>query len=108
MGKCNRYARKKGGPRGWKANSKDGRLLAKLLQTKKITAGSGPGVVKEMFPVFNKYKADSFAAGLRRMKTKLGINVRGNTGTSIDVDRWLVLGSIDLLLQSHASSSSSR
>ena len=69
---------------GWKANSPDGKFLAKLLQKKQVSAGITPGAIKELHPRFYKYKNDSFAAGLRRMKTKYGCNVRGGTGKSID------------------------
>jgi len=71
--------------KGWKANSKDGNLLAKLLKQKKFSAGVAPAAIKEACPQFNRHKNDSFAAGLRRMKTKFGLNVRGDTGESIDI-----------------------
>jgi len=74
------------GAKGWKANSKDGSLLAKLLKTKKFSAGVAPAAIKEACPQFSRHKNDSFAAGLRRMKTKFGLNVRGNTGeSSVDI-----------------------
>ena len=69
---------------GFRANSKEGKFLAKLLQTGKVSAGITPGALKELYPQFKKFKNDSFAAGLRRMKTKYGCNVRGGTGKSID------------------------
>ena len=71
------------GKLGWKASSNDGKFLSQLLKTKKVSAGITPGALKEMHPRFKKYKTDSFAAGLRRLKTKYGCNVRGSTGTSI-------------------------
>ena len=85
------------GKLGFRANSKEGKYLSKLLKNKSVSPGITPGAIKELYPVFYKFKNDSFASGLRRMKTKFGYNIRGNTGTSIDIDRWLVLGSIDLL-----------
>ena len=60
--------------KGWKANSNDGKYLAKLLKSGKISPGTPPAAIKERFPIFDKYKPDSFASGLRRMKNKLGVN----------------------------------
>jgi len=48
--------------KGWKANSKDGNLLAKLLKQKKFSAGVTPAAIKEACPQFNRCKNDSFAA----------------------------------------------
>ena len=83
---------------GWKTNSKDGKLLTKLLKERKLSPGATPGYIKEQFPVFNKYKADSFASGLRRLKSKLGLNVRGNTGKSISTSSTDPFYSSDTLL----------
>jgi len=88
MGKKAKKAKKDEGKRGFKANSKEGRFLAKLLKTGKVSAGITPGAIKELHPMFDDFKSDSFAAGLRRMKTKYGCNVRGGTGMSID---WIGL-----------------
>ena len=68
---------------GWRANSKDGKFLEKILKSGKLTPGITPGALKEIYPRFLKYKNNSFASGLCRMKAKLGINVRGDTGKSI-------------------------
>ena len=65
---------------GWKVSSNDGKFLIKLIKDKKVSAGVTPGAIKELHPRFLKYKNDSFAAGLRRLKTKYGLNVRGDTG----------------------------
>jgi len=68
---------------GFRASRKEGKFLAKLLKTGKVSAGITPGALKELYPQFNKFKNDSFSAGLRRMKTKYGCNVRGHTGKSV-------------------------
>jgi hypothetical protein len=70
----------KTGKLGWKAASKDGKFLTELIKNKKLSPGITPGAIKEIHPRFNKYKPASFAAGLRRLKTKYGVNVRGDTG----------------------------
>jgi len=48
--------------KGWKANSKDGNLLAKLLKQKKFSASVTPAAIKEACPQLNRCKNDSFAA----------------------------------------------
>ena len=74
------------GKKGFRANSKDGRFLRDLLVKKKVSGGITPGALRELYsPRFDEYKNDSFAACLRRMKTKYGINVRGDTGKSSNV-----------------------
>ena len=95
MGKKAKKAKDQG-KRGFRADSKEGQFLAKLLKKGKVSAGITPGAIKELYPVFEDFKNDSFASGLRRMKTKYSCNVRGNTGTSVRfgaIDR-----SIDALL----------
>jgi len=47
--------------RGWKANSEDGNLLAKLLKQKKLSAGVAPAAIEEACPQFKWHKDDSFA-----------------------------------------------
>lgn len=86
MGKKAKKAKDQG-KRGFRSDSKEGKFLAKLLKSKKLSPGIPPAAVKEMYPVFEDFKNDSFASGLRRMKTKFGLNVRGNTGTSVRCDR---------------------
>ena len=63
---------------GFRCDSKEGKYLAKILKTGEVSAGITPKAIKELHPVFNKFIDDSFAGGLRRMKTKLGLNVRSN------------------------------
>jgi len=41
---------KNAGTKGWKANSKDGNLLAKPLKQKKFSAGVAPAAIKESLP----------------------------------------------------------
>jgi len=55
--------------KGWKANGKDGILLAKLLK-QKFSAGVTPAAIKDACPQFKRCKNDSFATGLHRMRTK--------------------------------------
>jgi len=85
MGKISkRRAARDEGKRGFKANSKEGKFLARLIKNKEISPGITPGALKELHPVFNEFKNNSFASGLRRMKNKFGVNVRGGTGKSVE------------------------
>lgn len=68
---------KESGNKGWKINTKDGRLLTKLLEKGTVSAGITPTALCEQYPQFKKYKGDSLGAGLRRLKDKLGVNARG-------------------------------
>jgi len=96
MGKqSKRRAARDEGKRGFKANSKEGRFLARLIKNKEISPGITPGALKELHPVFNEFKNNSFASGLRRMKNKFGVNVRGGTGKLV---RFASIASILLLL----------
>jgi len=78
--KSSQRGRKVYATRGFKQNSKDGRFLAKLLKTGKVSPGAMPSWIKEMYPRFRVYKRDSFASGLRRMKAKLGLLTRHGGG----------------------------
>ena len=80
MVRSNSSEGKKSNKIGWKVGSKDGKFLTKLFKEKKISPGITPAALKKIHPRFIKYKKDSFSSGLRRLKTKLGVNVRGNTG----------------------------
>jgi len=76
------------GKQGFRADSKEGEFLAKLLKSKQISSGIPPAAIKEMYPVFHDFKNNSFASGLRRMKNKYGLNVHGGTSKSVDpIDR---------------------
>jgi len=76
MGKQCKSKRSTKKVRGWKANSKDGKFLMKLFKTGKLRPGDPPSHIKELYKQFRKYKPDSFASGLRRLKNKLAINAR--------------------------------
>jgi hypothetical protein len=69
-------ARPSKGQLGWKATSSDGKYLRTLLQTRKISKGASPKLIVETYPQFAKYKAESFRAGLRRLKSEVGFHVR--------------------------------
>jgi len=86
MGKKSKKAAKDEGKRGFRASSKEGKFLSKLLKSKQLSPGIPPAAIKEMYPVFKAFKNDSFASGLRRMKNKYGLNVRGGTGESVRFD----------------------
>ena len=68
------------GKKGWRADSEDGKFLTQLFEEGKLRPGDPPGHIKEHHPRFKKYKNDSFASGLRRLKIKLGINERPPPG----------------------------
>jgi len=69
-----------GGNKGWKSNSKDGKLLKKLLMKGKITPSMPPGAIKEQYKVFCKYKNGAFASAVRRLKMSLGVLARKPPG----------------------------
>ncbi len=85
MGKKSSKNTPKSGNKGWKVDSKDGKFLIKLIKDGKVSPGISPGAIKEIHPRFYKYKNDSFASGLRRLKTKYGANTRGATGKYLTV-----------------------
>jgi hypothetical protein len=80
---------KKVGYKGWKADSKDGKFLEKLIASNKISAGTTPAALKDMHPQFNAYKPEALASAFRRLKQKYGTNVRGDTSGEIVVSCWL-------------------
>ena len=69
-----------GGGKSWKSNSKDGKLLKKLLLKGKIGPGMPPGAIKEQYKVFAKYKNDAFGSAVRHLKAQLGINLHKKAG----------------------------
>ena len=73
--------------KGWKCNSADGQFLARLFRKGELSPAAMPSLIKERYPQFQKYKTESFAAGLRRLKAKLGLNTRHaggeDTGKSV-------------------------
>ena len=71
------------GNKRWRADSSDGKLLAKLVKSKTISAGMTPAALKDLYPRFNVYKNAAFAAALRRLKQKHGANVRGDSSGEI-------------------------
>ena len=83
MGKKSiRHIKARGGYayKGWKKNSKDGKFLEKLLTSGELPAAAAPSLVKERYPQFKKYKRDSLASGLRRLKHQLGLFLRDGGG----------------------------
>jgi len=89
--KCSKKSSTAKGTKGWKSNSKDGKLLKKLLLKGKIGPGMPPGAIKEQWKQFGKYKNDAFSSAVRRLKASLGINCRkapgDNSGKLIQVGR---------------------
>jgi len=100
MGKQNKSRSSTKKVRGWKSNSKDGRFLMKLFKTGKLHPGDPPSHIKELYKQFRKYKPDSFASGLRRLKNKLAINARPapDAGTRKLICRWSIVSSVNCLL----------
>ena len=66
----------KPGTIGFSQSSADGKKLEKMLKKQVISPGCPPKMIQELYPEFQKYKADSFAGCVRRMRTRLGMNVR--------------------------------
>ena len=64
----------------WDSTSDDGKLLIKLLQNAENLKMT-PKQIQKDFPVFMKYKAQSFAQNVRRLRLKLGMeSMRGMNG----------------------------
>ena len=66
------------GMKGWKQSSRDGLKLIYLLRKGLVSPGVTPTALKEEYPQYRKYKPDALSAGLRRIKAKYSINVRGD------------------------------
>ena len=76
MAKRNYVRSKSYAYKGWKANSRDGQFLERLFRNGDLSPAAMLSLIKERYPQFKKYKVDSFASGLRRLKGKLALNTR--------------------------------
>jgi len=86
--------------KGWKADSEDGQFLARLFTSGTLSPAAMPSLIKERYPRFKKYKVNAFAAGLRRLKAKLGLNTRSKYSTDGRVDSISRLDATGRVLES--------
>ena len=69
------------GTMNWKTGSKDGRFLKQILTPGlncMVSKGASLKLIKEMYPQFKKYKADSLSSAICRTKQETGFNVAPN------------------------------
>ena len=64
----------------WDSNNADGKLLTRILSSGEVSPGSPPAFILESYPVFKKYKYESFTGAVRRIKKNLGLMVRKTNG----------------------------
>ena len=70
----------------WNQNSKDGKLLDKLISSGKITPQMNADVVIQLYPHFGKYGSLKLRGALQRSRNRLGNYVgKGNKKKCVDL-----------------------
>ena len=70
----------------WNQNSKDGKLLDKLISSGKITPQMNADVVIQLYPQFGKYGSLKLRGALQRSRSRLGNYVgKGNKKKCVDL-----------------------